>query len=232
MTRYGQFCPVAKATEILGDQWTFLIVRELLLGTTRFNALQRAISRISPTMLNKRLKELEANGIVVRKKLQGQKGHEYRLTAAGRELSGVIENLAVWGMRWARETMSDDELDVGFLMFDIRRRIRTEYLPDGETVLCFSIKDLDGFSSWWIVAEAGDADLCYEDPGKDVDLHITSTAREIIGVWMGDRPLSSALRDETILLVGNQHLRRNFSDWFARSSAADVPRADHSDLEF
>jgi DNA-binding HxlR family transcriptional regulator len=86
MTGYGQFCPVAKATEVIGEKWTLLVLRELLLGTTRFNDFQRAMSRMSPTLLVKRLRQLEECGIVIRKKLSGQKGYEYRLTAAGKEL--------------------------------------------------------------------------------------------------------------------------------------------------
>jgi DNA-binding HxlR family transcriptional regulator len=94
MAGYGQFCPVAKATEIFGEKRTVLVLRELSLGTTRFNDFQRAISRMSPTLLTKRLRRLEACGIVIRKKLSGQKGYEYRLTAAGKETRAAQELVA------------------------------------------------------------------------------------------------------------------------------------------
>ena len=94
MSGYGQFCPVAKASEILGERWTILVLRELLLGTTRFNDFQRALSRMSPTLLSKRLKGLEERGLIVRKRSPGQERHEYQLTARGRELAPVIEHLA------------------------------------------------------------------------------------------------------------------------------------------
>ena len=106
MRSYGQFCPVVKSAEILGDTWSILIVRELLLGSTRFSELQRGLPRISPTVLNARLKELGERGIIAKRRLQGQRGHEYRLTPAGRELSSVVEALVVWGMRWARAAAS------------------------------------------------------------------------------------------------------------------------------
>jgi DNA-binding HxlR family transcriptional regulator len=99
----------------------------MLLGSSRFNVLQRGLPRISPTVLNTRLKELEERGVIVRRRLNGQRGHAYHLTAAGRELSAVVETLAVWGMRWARDEMGLDDLDV--LMFDIQRRIDTTALP-------------------------------------------------------------------------------------------------------
>src|SRR5215470_7085762 len=105
MKQYGQFCPIAKSAEILGDPWSILIVRELLLGSSRFSVLQRGLPRISPTVLNTRLKELEDRGVIIKRRLSGQRGHEYRLTAAGRELSAVIEALAVWGMRWVRSEL-------------------------------------------------------------------------------------------------------------------------------
>ena len=92
---YKQFCPVAKASELLGERWTFLIIRELLMGGRRFNELQRGLAQISPTMLTKRLNELAANGLVVRKKIPGQKGHEYYLSSAGKELSPVIKALGI-----------------------------------------------------------------------------------------------------------------------------------------
>ena len=174
MTSYGQFCPVAKATEIVGDKWTMLILRELLMGTTRFNDFQHSMSRISPTVLNKRLKMLEAKGVIIRRRQSGLRGHEYRLTAMGKELEPVVENLAIWGMRWARGQMSDDELDVELLMWDIRRRIDADNLPDGETVLCFTFTDLEHYKTWWLVFSEDDVDLCTEDTGKDVDLYVSS----------------------------------------------------------
>jgi len=103
MQKYGQFCPVAKASEILGDPWSILIIREMLLGSSRFNGFQRGLPRISPTVLNTRLKDLEACGVLVKRPINGQRGHDYRLTPAGRELSSVVDALAVWGMRWARD---------------------------------------------------------------------------------------------------------------------------------
>ena len=224
MKKYGQFCPVAKSAEIIGDPWSILIVRELLLGSTRFNLLQKGLPRISPTVLNTRLKELEEGGVIVKRRLNGQRGHDYRLTPAGRELSSVIDALAVWGMRWARDEMSADDFDVSFLMFDIQRGIDTAALPDGETVLCFTFTDLNTFGRWWLVCQGCEVDLCYEDPGKDVNCYVTSTSRQLIGVWMGDLPLQTALRSEIVQVIGERHVCRAFPKWFPLSAAAKTPR--------
>ena len=222
MTSYGQFCPVAKATEIIGDKWTMLLLRELLLGTCRFSDFQRSMSRISPTVLNKRLRMLEDKGVIIKKPVSGRRGSEYRLTPAGRELEPMIDNMAVWGMRWARGQMTDDELDVELLMWDVRRRIDTKGLPDGETVLCFTFNDLDGYKTWWLVIDGDDVDLCTEDTGKDVDLYVTSTTRTMIEIWEGDTDLRAALRDDRVIMMGARHLTRSMNDWFGFSAYAHV----------
>ncbi len=227
MTGYGQFCPVSKATEVIGERWTLLILRELLLGTCRFNDFQRSLSRISPTILTKRLKHLEERGIIVRKRLSGQRGYEYRLTAAGKELQPLLEHLALWGMRWARGQMSDDELDVELLMWDIHRRILTESLPDGETVFCFSFNDLDKYKTWWLVVDGDEVDLCTENPGKDVDLYVSTELRTMVEIWEGDADLKAALREDRVSAIGDRRLIRSMPDWFGLCAYADVRPAEH-----
>jgi DNA-binding HxlR family transcriptional regulator len=226
MPEYGQFCPVAKASDIIGERWTVLILRELLLGTTRYNDFQRALSRISPTLLSKRLKMLEENGLIVRKRPSGAKNYEYHLTACGRELEPMIEHLAVWGMRWARGQMTDTELDVEFLMWDLQRRLQTERLPDGETVICFEFDELERFKTWWLVACQDQVDLCSENPGKDVDLYINSTVRDLALVWRGDVPMAEALRKQSIRTHGNVHLARTIRDWLGICLYAEVAAAE------
>ena len=135
-----------------------------------------------------------------------------------------MEALAVWGMRWAREEMGPEDLDVGFLMFDIQRRIDTKALPEGETVMCFQLTDLKAFCHWWLVCDGPEVDLCYEDPGKDVNCYVTGASRELIGVWMGDVPLSKALKSGSVQLTGERHLCRAFPRWFTLSAFAKTPR--------
>jgi DNA-binding HxlR family transcriptional regulator len=226
MSEYGQFCPVAKASEILDERWTVLILRELLLGTTRFNDFQRALSRISPTLLSKRLKSLESKGLIVRQRSPGQDRHEYQLTACGRELGPLIEHLAVWGMRWARGQMTDSELDVEFLMWDLQRRLQTDHLPNGETVLCFTFVELEKFKNWWVVATGGEVDLCTENPGRDVDLYIRTQVRILVEVWSGDLDLKKALHEKQIQTQGNTHLARTMRNWLGICLYADVRPAE------
>ncbi len=222
--QYGQFCPVAKSAEILGNTWTLLIVRELLLGSNRFSRLQKGMPRISPTVLNTRLKELEAYGVVTKRPISGQRGYEYHLTPAGKELEPVIGSLVVWGMRWARDELRTDEMDVAFLMFDVERNLVADELPGGESVLCFQFPDLAEYKKWWIVCDGNKRDLCYEDPGKDVSAYITSSSHDLVGIWMGDIPLNTAMSDERITVLGDSLICKRFKKWFPLSSAAQIAR--------
>jgi DNA-binding HxlR family transcriptional regulator len=224
VTGYGQFCPMAKATEIIGEKWCLLIVRELLMGAVRFSEIQRSLSKISPTILTKRLKQLEAAGIVTRKRPSGNRTSEYRLTPAGKELSSVLEQTAIWGMRWARGQMADEDLDVYHLMSEIRRRVQTDELPDGETVLSFSFSDLSTYATWWVVIDRGDVDLCSDNPGKDVDLYIATDIRTMVEVWMGDLSLAKCLEAERMNVIGDADLARRMGDWLGLSMFSEVPR--------
>jgi len=226
MADYGQFCPVAKATELVGERWTLLILRELILGTHRFNDFQRALSRISPSLLTKRLNGLEQAGVVVKKAQHGRRGYEYHLTPAGKQLSPIIEHLAVWGMRWARGQLTDNELDVEFLMWDIQRRLQVEALPGGETVLCFTFGELKKYKSWWLVVRDNDVDLCTENPGKDVDLYVNTTVRTLVEVWEGTLDIRSAMRKKLMTAVGDRQLAKTMPDWLGICLYADVQPGD------
>ena len=213
MHAYGQFCPVAQACSVLGERWTVLIVRELLCGSTRFSELQRGISRISPTMLAARLKELEAAGLVVRRG-RGGRAATYHLTPIGRELEPIVFAIGAWGLRWTKGRIADEELDVELLMTDIGRRIDAAGLPDGRTVLRFRFTDVAEFSEWWLLIEGGAVDVCIDDPGEESDLSFVTTVRVLAEVWMGRRPLADALSTRDLRVSGEGVLKRSLSRWF------------------
>ncbi|MGE5153327.1 MAG: winged helix-turn-helix transcriptional regulator [Bdellovibrio bacteriovorus] len=219
---YAQFCPVAKATEILGEKWTLLIVRELLMGGTRFNELQRGLGLISPSLLTKRLKDLEQAGVVIRKKIPGQRGHEYLLTAMGRELLPVVMQLGEWGMRWARGAMPEQDLDVELLMLYLQRSIRPEALPGKETVVRFRFSDLKSLGDWWLLINDGSVDVCVQDPGREVDIYFGTDLRTMIQVWMGDLSYRAAMADGRMRIVGPSALTRDIKRWLAPHRLADI----------
>ena len=221
--RYGQFCPVAKAAEVLGERWTILIIRELLLGTTRFTEFQRALSQISPTLLTKRLNQLQDCGLLVRKKMPEQRRTEYQLTPAGRELLPVVTGLGEWGMKWARGQMNDDELDVELLMHDFSRRIDETQLPGGRTVIKFVFRGLSQFAHWWIVLEEnGERELCVNNPGKGVDIELRTDLRTMTEIWAGDTEIRAVKNNGKLKLSGNPVLIRSVALWLRVGLFANV----------
>ena len=223
--KYGQFCPIAKAAEILCEKWTLLIIRELLMGARRFNELQRGISSISPTMLTKRINELTDSGLVIRKKMPGQKGYEYFLTEAGRELAPVINHLGSWGLRWARGQMENSDLDVELLVLYLMRSIQPAKLTGKETIIRFNFIDLKTLNNWWIIVRENNVEICTEDPGRDIDVWFNVDLRTMIEIWMGDKTYKSAVREKKLQLVGDSSLINNVSNWMKNSVYADIQPA-------
>ncbi len=222
MLDYGQFCPISKASEILGEKWTMLIVRELLLGATRFSQLQRGLGKISPTVLNKRLDTLQKAGLIMRRRVPDQRATEYQLTEAGRELYPIIFQLAEWGMRWARGQMTDDELDVELLMSNVQTRINPDKLPSGRTVIHFHYTDLDQYRDWWIKVDGKDVDLCVDNPGIDVDVNFTTDLRTMTQVWMGDVPIKQAQASGKLKIVAPSVYTRDIKSWLGLYILSDV----------
>jgi len=222
---YGQFCPVAKATEIIGEKWTLLVIRELLMGGTRFNELQRGLSHISPTMLSKRLDSLAEHGLVLKKKIPAQKGFEYFATESCQELLPIIQSLGDWGMRWARSNLTEKDYDVELLMVYLKRSIVQEKLIGRETVIRFKFTDIEVYPDWWLVVTDGDIDLCVNDPGKDVDVYFTSNVKTMADIWMGDTTYRKAMRAGDLKIVGDRNLTSNINAWMANSIFTDLPSA-------
>lgn len=229
MTRsYRQFCPVAKAAEILAERWTPLVIRELLCGSRHFNDLRRGVPLMSPSLLSQRLKYLEDQGLVERRCDATGSGSEYRLTRAGRELQPVVEELGTWGKRWVRrEITQTDDLDPGLLMWDIHRRLHVDRFPERRTVLRFELTDVPTTRRfYWLVIDRGKVDICLKDPGFEIDLYIAVDLATLTGIWLGDLPLETARQQGDLDLRGPANLRRRFTGWLRLSLFAEVERAD------
>ena len=224
MKGYGQFCPVAKATEVLGEKWTPLIIRELITDDQSFNNLRKGVPLMSPSLLSSRLKSLERSGVIER--IKSDKGVIYSLTKAGEELGPVIEQLGVWGQRWVRSDMSKKDLDPSLLMWDAHRRIDTSHFPDERTVLRFEFVDYPSkLRLWWLVITGDDVDICLKDPGHEVNLFIQSTLKTMTQIWVGDLSINKARRDKLLHLAGETALGNSMSSWIGRSSLAHIKPA-------
>lgn len=219
MKPYGQFCSIAKALEVIGERWTTLILRELICGSSRFSEIQRGIPRISPSLLTKRLADLENTGVI--RRVDNTNGYE--LTEAGWELKPMVETLGVWGQRWVRGQLSDDDLDPDVLMWDIRRRMNIVAMPKTRTCLCFEFTDAPENSAlYWLVKSDEGVDLCVSDPSFDVDLYVTTDVRTLTEVWNGDTPMSGAIDRGQIDLHGPNSLRKAFPSWLRLGLFASV----------
>lgn len=218
---YGQFCPVAMAAEIVCSKWTPLVLRELLSGSTRFNDLRRGVPRMSPTLLSKRLKELEGAG-VISARATGRSGiAEYKLTAAGEDLRDVIMSLGSWGQRWIESSLTLKNLDPSLLMWDMRRNIVPTSIPNRKCTVQFIYPELSaGRNTWWLVIEGRDVDLCSVDPGFEIDLYVSSTLHSMTAVWMGHTTLKAAIDAGNIVLTGDKAMTRSIHDWLGLSPFA------------
>lgn len=215
---YGQFCPVAKAAEIVAERWTPLILRELLCGSTHFSALRRGLPGISPTLLSSRLKFLEGEGVI--RSVDGA----YALTPAGQALWPVIEALGVWGRKWTRSELRPDELDAGLLMWDMQRRVKVQELPSGRVVVFFRFRGAPRRpSAGWLVLDRPQVDLCLRDPGFDVDLWVEADLEAFTRIWMGDLSFAQAQAEARLAMEGQEGLRRRFPEWMGLSMFALTP---------
>jgi DNA-binding HxlR family transcriptional regulator len=217
MMRYGQFCPLAKAAEIVAERWTPLIVHELLAGSTRFNDIRRGVPLMSPTLLSARLKELERGGIVERRG-DGGRMREYHLTEAGRALAPILQLLGEWGLRYVQDEIEEGDLDVTVLVWNIRRRVDPGVFPERRVTVCFEFTDVPkNKRQWWVVNDRRSVDLCPQDPGFPVDLYITTDIRTMIAIWFGKLAWDSGVRSGRVEVIGERQLRARLGSWFLLS---------------
>jgi len=217
---YGQFCPVSKAMEVLDERWTMLVLREMLLGSTRFNDLRRGVPRMSPSLLSKRLRTLERAG-VVRREGSGVRT-SYHLTEAGKELGPIVDALAVWGMRWLPD-LGDEDLDPHLLFWDIRRTLPAENWPQGRTTVAFELADVPvKVGRWWLVVTRGEVDVCDYDPGFEVDARVLTTLRTLTHVWRSDISWEKALLKGDLTIEAPRDVRRGLPGWIGYSAIAEL----------
>lgn len=230
MVGYGQFCPIAKAAEIVTERWIPLVLRELLSGSHRFNDLRRGVPLMSPSLLVQRLRALERAGVVERRP-RTDGGSEYHLTLAGEELRPLLQLLDRWGRRWVRGQFTRRELDAGVLMWDVHRNVLTDRLPAERIVVFFDLQGAGpGKRYWWLVLERSGVDLCLNDPGFGVDLELRASVRAMVRVWLRQLAFDQAVRSGAVEISGRTILRKQFASWLglAPAPARSGPGGDHA----
>jgi len=221
---YGQYCPLALASELLCRRWTILVISRLLDGCRTFNEIHQGIPKISPSLLSARLSELERAGILVRRKLRNENRYRYEPTAAARDLTDLIDKMAVWGQHWSRDMVMDD-LDPAFLAWSMSLRMNTDAMPKGRTVVAFEFSGTPTeFRRFWLVNNDGKVDMCLKDPGYETDVIVRSDIRCFVEAWRGFRDLRQEIRTGKIRLAGPRQLTASFPDWLLLSALAPYRR--------
>jgi DNA-binding HxlR family transcriptional regulator len=217
---HKQFCPVAMASEVLCTRWTMPLLRELIAGSTRFNDLRRGVPKMSPTLLSRRLKELEEAGVIERRAVRSENGvFEYRMTESGEDLRTVVEAIGSWGQKWIDQKQSLKNLDPSFLMWDMRRKLRPTPPPSRRTVIQFLYPELPvSRRYYWLVVEPqGEVDLCSIDPGFEVDLYVSTDLRTMTAIWM--RLTTLEKEHAKVRFTGTRDAVRKMRAWLERSRA-------------
>ncbi|MEV0293534.1 helix-turn-helix domain-containing protein [Nocardia sp. NPDC050710] len=197
---YGQYCPISRALDILGERWSLLILRDLTAGTTRFNDLARGLPGLSRSLLTKRLRQFERAGLI--EKIGGS----YLLTEAGRDLEPILFGLGAWGARWTFGAPDPAELDADLLVWWMHTRLDTSSFPGKRQVL--AIRFTDDVRRYWIVVESGSPSVCITDPGFPVDVTINSDVGSLYQIWLGRIPVPHALRTGRVQFLGPSALTR------------------------
>lgn len=220
MSGYGQFCPVARASEIFAERWTPLILREIRAGHHHFTEILRGLHRVSPSVLGQRLRNLERVGVIETRPNPTGRGSTYHLTEAGRQLAEVIQALGVWGQRWLE--IGPEHLDPDVLMWQVFQHLDPARLPAARRVVRFELRGVR--RHYWLVLQREDPDLCYSDPGFDVDLFVTAGVEALVRVYLGQMSLAEAVRCGQVETQGSRELARGMAEWFPRSGFAPHAR--------
>jgi DNA-binding HxlR family transcriptional regulator len=224
MRDYGQFCPVSMGSEVLADRWTPLILRELVIGSTRFNDISRGLPGISRSLLTQRLRHLERKGVLERRPAPGGRGSEYHLTEAGRDLEPVIIALGEWAVRWLFDEPTPPDVDPVTLAWWMHRRVDADRLPDQRVVVEFDFRGSDPIHIW-LLLDRGDPSVCYRYPGFDSDLIVVTEPVALARVFNGFTTLGDAVESGAIELLGAPAMTKGFGRWFLWSPFAPAVRA-------
>jgi DNA-binding HxlR family transcriptional regulator len=223
MRSYAQYCPVAKATEALGDRWTLLIVREMLGGANGFNELLRGLPGISRSVLADRMRALERAEVIERKTGPHGRTLEYRLTPAGLDLQRVVQAIGEWGATWAFVEPRRDELDPSLLVVWMARHVDRQRLPPNRTVIQFEFREPK--RRFWMVLERSEVSVCLQHPGLAVDLDVAVDTATLYRIYLGRADVGGAMRAGLLTMSGPRTLQRGFGQWFTWSAFAPASRA-------
>jgi DNA-binding HxlR family transcriptional regulator len=220
---YNQFCPIAKACELIEPRWTLLLLAEMWSGSTHFNEIRRGVPGMSPTLMSKRLKQMEESGLITRSINDRTREIIYGTTRLADELAPIVKELGRWAHRNVDAEVTLENLDAKLLMWNMRRKVDATALPKRKrSVIEFTYPELPRDErNYWIVSKPGEpVDLCLIDPGYDVDLYITAELKAMTAAWMGLSGLRTEIERGTISVIGDADIASRIDAWMVRSSFA------------
>jgi len=220
MSEYHQYCPIAKAVEVVGERWSLLIVREMLVGARRFNEIARGLPGISRTLLSSRLRQMERAGLIERR------NSGYALSPAGEDLAPLVFGLGAWAQTWILGDPEPEELDPTLLIWWGHSRLHTDLLPKERTVLEFRFVDHE--NRYWLLVEPSGTSICEYDPGFGIEAVITTDLFTLHRVWNGREEFRAALRADRIHLEGDRATVRQLPEVLSITTLgamADAARA-------
>ena len=213
MTKFPDYCPISEGVEILGDRWTPLVIRELMVGSTGFNEIHRGLPRMSRSLLSSRLRNLERRGLVVRGADADGGSRGYRLTPAGAALSQVVLSMGNWAAEWAFDDPADEECDGLSLLWRMHQVAIPAKLPPTKTFVHLRLTG-PGAAEGWLNVDGGEVTVCRDNPGFDVDLAVEAETRDMHRWLVGQAPFRQLARDGRVRLMGPSKLSRTFPSWF------------------
>jgi DNA-binding HxlR family transcriptional regulator len=215
---YGQFCPIARSSELLAERWTPIIVRNLLNGCRTFNEIRQGAPGISTALLAQRLETLERHGVLVRVAKQHGRGATYELTEMGRALRPVCDALGQWGARWLE--MEPRHMDPAYILWATLKLVDVDRIPDGTTTVRFRLSD-QPTNDYWMLLRKPQPELCTRASGYLEDLVCPTDSRTLVDLHLRRTTYAAVLRSGRLTLEGVSPLARRFRTWFKTSPFAD-----------
>jgi len=214
---YRQYCPIARASEILAKRWTPIIIRDLLNGPTTFSKLATGAPGLSRSLLTTRLRELQRLGLVETAARPEGNGNVYQLTAAGADLADVLQAVGNWGERYLE--VAPEHADAGYLLNSwARSYLATDKLPKHRVVARFDFPDQPKKgSSLWIIFDGDNTEVCIQPPGFEEDLVVRAESVALAEWHLGRIEWADALKDDRIQVTGLPRLAAALPTWNRRS---------------
>ncbi|MBL7492645.1 helix-turn-helix transcriptional regulator [Frankia sp. AgB1.9] len=213
MPIHSDYCPIARGVEILGDRWTPLVIRELMVGAEGFNDIHRGLPRMSRTLLAQRLRALERHGLVRREAAERGRPGRYVLTEAGWSITPIIWAMGQWAAEWVFDDPEDEDCDGLSLIWRLHQHAVADRLPPRRTLVHITLTG-PGSAEGWLDVERPGMTVCSEEPRGDVHLRVTASTREMHRWLLGRTPFRALLDAGSAEMHGPAPLARDFPTWF------------------